>query len=212
MSSCPGCRKGLPTIPPRRLRELTVPGQRIRGRLCADALPEELWHLPREDLEALEELGKRHPAYTTPRPPTGRTTERPRDPGEPLEQEVVNDSIKLLRSLGWVCHIFEQGYRPTNCPHCLEELGRRNANTRVPVGTPDALLFGFGYSLWIEFKRPGGVVRPDQHEWHDDARQHGGGERIYIIRSVEAAWALHRHIIDHDELPPDGEFPPPEEE
>jgi hypothetical protein len=211
MAHCPGCEEGWRKVTESEIAEHFPAGSVVRRAKLCMAAGDFLWHVPPELARKMgaekRARSSQEPRGALPRP-GGR--DRARKPGEPLEEEVWRGVRDVLTPLGWELHHFEQGYRLDRCPSCQHELGRRHATTRVPKGTPDVYVVGHGFSFWIELKRPGGAVKEEQHTWHESVRAHG--VRVYVIRSALAAWNLHEWISTHHELPPDGEFPPPEEE
>lgn len=140
-----------------------------------------------------------------------RRSSRPRQPGEPLERDVKAGIVRELEGRGWIVLDFEQDYRPTKCRHCGGELGR-GSGTRVPLGTPDLYVAGFGYSFWIEVKRPGGAATDHQRQMHD--RLNGAGDYVYILRSAGAAIQLSLWLLEDGPgfMPDPGEYPPPRPE
>jgi hypothetical protein len=209
---CKGCEEGVPLVTEAELAELVRPGEvlptRPGLRLCMSRVAGTVaWHVPEELLAELR--ARRSPEEPAPgSPPTG-TRDKPRKLGEPLEKDVRRLVVHLATSLGFFVSVNEQKGRPEKCPHCSKRFPPHMFSTRVTPGTPDLYLRGLGFSFWVELKREGGIVKPDQAEWHAKAR--AKGDRVYIIRSPGAFYELYTHISDHEELPPDGEFPPPEE-
>lgn len=64
--------------------------------------------------------------------------------------------------------------------------GGRSGRVRLaPAGTPDLYAIGYGF---IEIKRPGQRLTPEQVNWHARAREHG--ERVAVVHSVGEAWLL----------------------
>lgn len=210
---CPGCRRGTPFVTAGELMDITRPGAILRGLRPCLAMngfhgSEEVIAGYREKAESSGRIQRTRDRSGAFPPPEGR--DRPRKPGEPLEEEVRGGIRTNLISYGWEVHDFEQGYRLDRCPSCKEELGRGHATTRVPKGTADLLVTGHGFNFWIEVKRPGGALRSSQRAWHQKIR--AGGGKVYILRDAEAAIHLSATIFINQELPPDGEYPATREE
>lgn len=188
----------MPVLTESELASIAPPGSVVRGvRLCvAPGQAYTRYHVPPELL----------PKSKAPER-TGRRSSAPRKPGEPLERDIKRVVKPALEAQGWTVLDYEQDYRGENCRHCGEHLGR-GAGSRVPLGTPDLYVLGFGVGFWIELKRPGGAVTEQQHRWHELAR---GNVPVYVVRSSRAAVEL-AHEIRAGGPPPAGEYPPPPED
>lgn len=57
-------------------------------------------------------------------------------------------------------------------------------------GAPDRVFFGYGRTVWIEFKRPGEEPRPNQVREH--RRMAKGGAKVHAVDSVEQGIAILR--------------------
>lgn len=178
-----------------RIMELLPPGGRISG-VKACLRMSGWWHLPKEVKS--QNVGNRV-----------RRSAKPRAPGEPLERE-VKAGIKLaLEADGWIVLDFEQDYRPTKCKHCGGELGK-GSGTRVPLGTPDLYVAGFGFTFWIEVKREGGALSRHQADLHGKLTE--AGDSVYILRSPDSAVLLSAELRTGSGIyPPQGEYPPREQ-
>lgn len=56
------------------------------------------------------------------------------------------------------------------------------------VGAPDRLFVKNGRHIWVEFKAPGGPLRPTQEREHRRMRRHG--MEVYVIDNPEDGYAL----------------------
>ena len=77
---------------------------------------------------------------------------KPAKPKPPLEREIQKQIVKYLRLKGWQVWQTSQGYR--SAP----------GGTRMTPGLPDLYCLNEvrQWILWIEVKRPGGKLRPEQ--------------------------------------------------
>jgi hypothetical protein len=73
--------------------------------------------------------------------------------------------------------------------HTTVKIGRIPRRLADP-GTPDRVaLFPGGLTLWVEQKRPGGVLSPDQIAWHEWAER--CGHRVAVVESAaDVIWAV----------------------
>jgi hypothetical protein len=190
LNDCRGCDEKRARIREGKVLEHVRPGETLRGFMLCTRLPG-YWHVPAgfgETPREPEPPAKRGPGNRV--HPDDLRSSRQREPGEPLEEDVLRHVVDALETLGWEVDNFEQGYRPDACPDCGRPV---RASTRVPLGTPDLRVYGVGRNFWIELKRPGGALTDEQREWHDRERQHGG--HVYVVRSAEQAVELANLII-----------------
>ena len=60
------------------------------------------------------------------------------------------------------------------------------------AGAPDRVFVGFGQSVFVEFKVPGGRLSPGQKAFH--AMMENAGLYVYIVNSIEAGMKLESDI------------------
>lgn len=88
------------------------------------------------------------------------------------ERDVENYLIKKCKEYNILCFKFTS---PSN------------------AGVPDRILIGYGYTLFIELKRPGEMPRPLQLEIHKKMRNHGA--YVFVIDNKNDIDAIIHHII-----------------
>jgi hypothetical protein len=197
--TCPGCAKARPFVPQALVMELLPPGTVLPAswKFCLDRTG---FHVPDSVRTAiLREKRHRDKLADKGGPLVGdesRRSPRPRQEGEPLEEEVRRSIIELLETLGYLVDDLEQGWRRPECAECGHPV---RASTRVPLGLPDLHVVGHGVEWWAELKRPGGALTPDQRQWI--ATRRAAGAHVYVLRSAQAAWTLHEFRRFHDRLP-----------
>jgi len=98
------------------------------------------------------------------------------------EAEIRIGTRKALTKLGWDVLDLEQGYRPHECRACGAKIA---GGTRVPLGTADLAVMGFGVFAWIEVKRAGGRQTPDQLSF--ERRCKAAGVPYVVARSESEA-------------------------
>lgn len=105
---------------------------------------------------------------------------------ELTEKDVQRQVKKVLALYGFTVSDFSQGYRPG---------GRRHGTTRQTKGIPDIYAQHpiLKVRLWIEVKRPGGKVSPDQAAWA--ATETASGGEIWLIDSVDKLIADLKHAV-----------------
>lgn len=73
----------------------------------------------------------------------------------------------------------------------MQYVGRR--------GCPDRLFVGYGQSIWMEFKRPGG--RPDPLQAREHLRFEDAGVTVHVIDNVEEGIEVLRFAKARDVSP-----------
>ena len=82
-------------------------------------------------------------------------------PSVPTEREVKHAVVEFYRMMGVTVWNLDQGFRPG---------GRRHGTTRQAKGLSDLYCTwpARGVAWWVELKRPGGELRPEQVRFRDD--------------------------------------------
>lgn len=213
LPECLGCTEGLPTLPVSTIARVTLPrGSKIGWRLCRRAAIQ-AWHIPpdqRADIlkQARELETGAKPIGCDPVPPVkmpgarkpkvegGAARGSPVE-GSPLEDEIRGASTKVWRDLEWSVFDFEQGYRPDNCQSCGTPIP--GARTRVPSGVADHLVVGHGFTIWIEYKRPGMKQSRNQIAFGNTIVRAGG--HYFIVNDPVQVWAFTRFVRTHGHMP-----------
>jgi hypothetical protein len=118
---------------------------------------------------------------------TGSAKREPQEakgPGVPKdtrsEDERKRDALGSVTMLGWDVLDFEQGFRPFECRHCG---GAIAGGTRVPVGTADWFVMGFGIGAWVEWKDATNTQSDGQKRFQDRCKV--AGIPYGLVRTTE---------------------------
>lgn len=103
-------------------------------------------------------------------------------PAKLLEREVTRQIRDFLKLRGWRAIRMQRTVMP----------GQFQSGE---PGIPDYLFLHYigrraAAVLWIELKRPGGRIRPQQQEWHD--RERGRGAEVWVVENFEHFEGLYR--------------------
>lgn len=93
------------------------------------------------------------------------------------EDRIRANGIAWMRSQGWKVRTIYMGGIP---------VGGGRLAINPAKGIPDCIVFLKNHSkkIWIEWKKShGGIISPEQQEWHRDLR--ACGEYVYVISSLE---------------------------
>lgn len=88
-------------------------------------------------------------------------------PGMPLEKDIQREIVKHLKDSGWEVMVIRE----------------RFAGRPSDPGIPDVVAIKSGRTMWLEVKRPNGIVRKTQVKRHKDMRSQGA--EVYVVRSIE---------------------------
>jgi hypothetical protein len=86
------------------------------------------------------------------------------------EGQIQKQAIELLKLSGYLVFRLNSGKARHNIRLC-------------PPGTPDLLVVKDGMVLWVEMKKPGGVLREAQEKMISDLRLHR--QTVLIVDSIQ---------------------------
>lgn len=85
------------------------------------------------------------------------------------EGQIQKQAIELLKLSGYLVFRLNSGRARNNIRLC-------------PPGTPDLLAVKKGRVLWIEMKKPGGTLNPDQVDMIADLIEHG--QEVAVVSGI----------------------------
>ena len=89
------------------------------------------------------------------------------------ESDIQRDIIAAYEAVGAVVMRMNAGHL---------RVGGRSIKL-APPGTPDLFVIGKRRSLWVEVKKPGGELRPDQIKMIDTLRDRG--HEVIVARGID---------------------------
>lgn len=131
-------------------------------------------------LRKLEEqgvdIGERARRLIAPKKPQQEVAEKPKRPTAhefKKESEFQSVVVTALRA---------RGYMVTEGP----KGSAGNGAVYYTAGTPDLTILKDGRVCWIELKQPTGRLSPEQQQWHEDCRAHGG--LVFVAHDLYEVW------------------------